>query len=171
MLKTYQIKLLLVFVIGKQFGSRHSLRNVFSVDVIMQFLLFHCCCLCGWQSWRDTTLSSSALKGFSVSYGYPTPKFGVVGAGGVNAFGTSQQRVKLLGCSDFCHFSLHQGLCERTFKRLYQYMMNAGLAKVVSVPLQDINPSGGPCKTKKGLGFALFFCDCIDAILSMSFIS
>uniref|UniRef100_A0A8D2ND38 Ral transcription factor IIIC subunit 1 n=1 Tax=Zonotrichia albicollis TaxID=44394 RepID=A0A8D2ND38_ZONAL len=42
------------------------------------------------------------------------------------------------------------GLCERTFKRLYQYMMNAGLAKVVSVPLQDINPNGGPCKTKKG---------------------
>ncbi|KFO63271.1 General transcription factor 3C polypeptide 1, partial [Corvus brachyrhynchos] len=42
------------------------------------------------------------------------------------------------------------GLCERTFKRLYQYMMNAGLAKVVSVPLQDINPSGGPYKTKKG---------------------
>uniref|UniRef100_A0A8C3R529 General transcription factor IIIC subunit 1 n=1 Tax=Cyanoderma ruficeps TaxID=181631 RepID=A0A8C3R529_9PASS len=42
------------------------------------------------------------------------------------------------------------GLCERTFKRLYQYMMNAGLAKVVSVPLQDINPNGGPYKTKKG---------------------
>uniref|UniRef100_A0A8C3UXR9 General transcription factor IIIC subunit 1 n=1 Tax=Catharus ustulatus TaxID=91951 RepID=A0A8C3UXR9_CATUS len=42
------------------------------------------------------------------------------------------------------------GLCERTFKRLYQYMMNAGLAKVVSVPLQDMNPSGGPYKTKKG---------------------
>ncbi|NWS75896.1 TF3C1 factor, partial [Crotophaga sulcirostris] len=42
------------------------------------------------------------------------------------------------------------GLCERTFKRLYQYMMNAGLAKVVSVPLQDIQPNGGPYKTKKG---------------------
>ncbi|NWH66888.1 TF3C1 factor, partial [Geococcyx californianus] len=42
------------------------------------------------------------------------------------------------------------GLCERTFKRLYQYMMNAGLAKVVSVPLQDIHPNGGPYKTKKG---------------------
>uniref|UniRef100_A0A8D2QRE2 B-block binding subunit of TFIIIC domain-containing protein n=1 Tax=Zosterops lateralis melanops TaxID=1220523 RepID=A0A8D2QRE2_ZOSLA len=42
------------------------------------------------------------------------------------------------------------GLCERTFKRLYQYMMNSGLAKVVSVPLQDINPNGGPYKTKKG---------------------
>ncbi|NXK90061.1 TF3C1 factor, partial [Formicarius rufipectus] len=42
------------------------------------------------------------------------------------------------------------GLCERTFKRLYQYMMNAGLAKVISVPLQDIQPNGGPYKTKKG---------------------
>ncbi|NXL90567.1 TF3C1 factor, partial [Alectura lathami] len=42
------------------------------------------------------------------------------------------------------------GLCERTFKRLYQYMMNAGLAKVVSIPLQEMNPGGGPYKTKKG---------------------
>ncbi|KFP80729.1 General transcription factor 3C polypeptide 1, partial [Acanthisitta chloris] len=42
------------------------------------------------------------------------------------------------------------GLCERTFKRLYQYMINAGLAKVVSIPLQDIHPNGGPYKTKKG---------------------
>ncbi|NXI44516.1 TF3C1 factor, partial [Galbula dea] len=42
------------------------------------------------------------------------------------------------------------GLCERTFKRLYQYMMNAGLAKVVSIPLQDMHPDGGPYKTKRG---------------------
>ncbi|XP_067407291.1 general transcription factor 3C polypeptide 1 isoform X2 [Emydura macquarii macquarii] len=42
------------------------------------------------------------------------------------------------------------GLCERTFKRLYQYMMNAGLAKVISTPLQDMHPDGGPYKTKKG---------------------
>ncbi|XP_027539298.1 general transcription factor 3C polypeptide 1 isoform X3 [Neopelma chrysocephalum] len=42
------------------------------------------------------------------------------------------------------------GLCERTFKRLYRYMIHAGLAKVVSVPLQDIHPGGGPYKTKKG---------------------
>ncbi|TFK07415.1 hemojuvelin [Platysternon megacephalum] len=41
------------------------------------------------------------------------------------------------------------GLCERTFKRLYQYMMNAGLAKVLSTPLQDLHPDGGPYKTKK----------------------
>lgn len=53
-------------------------------------------------------------------------------------------------------------------------MMNAGLAKVVSVPLQDINPNGGPYKTKKGdwnNGFALILCGYIGAILSMSFIS
>nr|XP_044987786.1 general transcription factor 3C polypeptide 1 [Jaculus jaculus] len=42
------------------------------------------------------------------------------------------------------------GLCERTFKRLYQYMLNAGLAKVVSLPLHEIHPECGPCKTKKG---------------------
>ncbi|XP_068003315.1 general transcription factor 3C polypeptide 1 isoform X2 [Melanerpes formicivorus] len=48
------------------------------------------------------------------------------------------------------HLREELGLCERTFKRLYQYMMNAGLAKVVSVPLQDIQPGGGPYKTKKG---------------------
>uniref|UniRef100_F7CWX1 Ral transcription factor IIIC subunit 1 n=1 Tax=Ornithorhynchus anatinus TaxID=9258 RepID=F7CWX1_ORNAN len=42
------------------------------------------------------------------------------------------------------------GLCERTFKRLYQYMLNGSLAKVVSIPLQDVHPDGGPCKTKKG---------------------
>ncbi|KAM9096261.1 general transcription factor 3C polypeptide 1 isoform X3 [Sarcophilus harrisii] len=29
-------------------------------------------------------------------------------------------------------------------------MLNAGLAKVVSVPLQEIHPNSGPCKTKKG---------------------
>ncbi|XP_072204819.1 general transcription factor 3C polypeptide 1 isoform X2 [Excalfactoria chinensis] len=42
------------------------------------------------------------------------------------------------------------GLCERTFKRLYRYMMNAGLAKVISIPLQEVQPNGGPYKTKKG---------------------
>ncbi|XP_066131590.1 general transcription factor 3C polypeptide 1 [Saccopteryx bilineata] len=42
------------------------------------------------------------------------------------------------------------GLCERTFKRLYQYMLNAGLTKVISLPLHEIHPERGPCKTKKG---------------------
>ncbi|XP_066496947.1 general transcription factor 3C polypeptide 1 [Tiliqua scincoides] len=42
------------------------------------------------------------------------------------------------------------GLCEKTFKRLYQYMLNGGLCRIVSVPLQDVNPEGGPFKTKKG---------------------
>ncbi|XP_004615986.1 general transcription factor 3C polypeptide 1 [Sorex araneus] len=42
------------------------------------------------------------------------------------------------------------GLCERTFKRLYQYMLNAGLAKVISLPLHEVHPECGPCKTKKG---------------------
>uniref|UniRef100_H9GNA3 Ral transcription factor IIIC subunit 1 n=1 Tax=Anolis carolinensis TaxID=28377 RepID=H9GNA3_ANOCA len=42
------------------------------------------------------------------------------------------------------------GLAEKTCKRLSQYMLNAGLGKIVSVPLQDVCPSRGPFKTKKG---------------------
>ncbi|KAJ1098406.1 hypothetical protein NDU88_003517 [Pleurodeles waltl] len=42
------------------------------------------------------------------------------------------------------------GLNERTFKRLYQYMVAAGIGKILSVPLERLNPDGGPCKTKKG---------------------
>ncbi|XP_055507682.1 general transcription factor 3C polypeptide 1-like isoform X3 [Leucoraja erinacea] len=41
-------------------------------------------------------------------------------------------------------------LCERTFKKLYQYMVTAGIAKVISVPLKELHPEGGPCVTKKG---------------------
>uniref|UniRef100_A0A8D1S8E3 General transcription factor 3C polypeptide 1 n=1 Tax=Sus scrofa TaxID=9823 RepID=A0A8D1S8E3_PIG len=54
------------------------------------------------------------------------------------------------------------GLCERTFKRLYQYMLNAGLAKVVSLPLQEIHPERGPCKTKKGKGSLSASLGCAD---------
>ncbi|XP_058013284.1 general transcription factor 3C polypeptide 1 isoform X3 [Ahaetulla prasina] len=42
------------------------------------------------------------------------------------------------------------GLCEKTFKRLYQYMLNANLGKMVSVPLRDMCSDGRPFKTKKG---------------------
>nr|XP_015215327.1 PREDICTED: general transcription factor 3C polypeptide 1 isoform X2 [Lepisosteus oculatus] len=42
------------------------------------------------------------------------------------------------------------GVSEKTFKRMYQYMCTAGLAQTVTVPLQELNPQGGPCKTKKG---------------------
>ncbi|XP_078274289.1 general transcription factor IIIC subunit 1 [Rhinoraja longicauda] len=42
------------------------------------------------------------------------------------------------------------GLCERTFKKLYQYMVTAGIAKVISIPLKELHPEGGPCMTKKG---------------------
>ncbi|XP_069463928.1 general transcription factor 3C polypeptide 1 [Ambystoma mexicanum] len=48
--------------------------------------------------------------------------------------------------------NLREELClnERTFKRLYQYMATAGIGKVLSVPLENMLPNGGPCKTKKG---------------------
>lgn len=68
----------------------------------------------------------------------------------MSVFDTNHLQTRPLGYNDVCYFSLRQGLCERTFKRLYQYMMNAGLAKVISIPLQDIHPNGGPYKTKKG---------------------
>ncbi|KAG5854560.1 hypothetical protein ANANG_G00039100 [Anguilla anguilla] len=41
-------------------------------------------------------------------------------------------------------------VCERTFKRVYQYMMAAKLVQIVSVPLEELNPNAGPCKTKRG---------------------
>ncbi|XP_078096867.1 general transcription factor IIIC subunit 1 isoform X2 [Mustelus asterias] len=48
------------------------------------------------------------------------------------------------------HLRDELGLCERTFKKLYQYMVTGGIAKVITVPLKDLNPEGGPCLTKKG---------------------
>ncbi|KAJ8364078.1 hypothetical protein SKAU_G00129090 [Synaphobranchus kaupii] len=39
---------------------------------------------------------------------------------------------------------------EQTFKRVYQYMLAAKLVQLVSVPLKELNPDAGPCKTKKG---------------------
>ncbi|XP_033887419.3 general transcription factor 3C polypeptide 1 isoform X2 [Acipenser ruthenus] len=48
------------------------------------------------------------------------------------------------------HLRHELGLCERTFKRMYQYMIAAGIAQVVSVPLHELNPETGHCKTKKG---------------------
>ncbi|XP_060715992.1 general transcription factor 3C polypeptide 1-like [Tachysurus vachellii] len=41
-------------------------------------------------------------------------------------------------------------ICERTFKKMYQYMQAAKMVSLVSVPLQELNPDAGPCKTKKG---------------------
>ncbi|XP_036395311.1 general transcription factor 3C polypeptide 1-like isoform X1 [Megalops cyprinoides] len=47
---------------------------------------------------------------------------------------------------------LREQLCvsERTFKRVYQYMMAAKLVQIMCVPLKELNPDGGPCKTKRG---------------------
>lgn len=45
-----------------------------------------------------------------------------------------------------------QCVSERTFKRVYQYMMAAKLAQSVCVPLQTLNPDATQCKTKKGTG-------------------
>ncbi|XP_062304643.1 general transcription factor 3C polypeptide 1-like isoform X1 [Osmerus eperlanus] len=39
---------------------------------------------------------------------------------------------------------------DRTFKRVSQYMMASKLVQLVKVPLQEINPSAGPCLTTRG---------------------
>ncbi|XP_026887701.2 general transcription factor 3C polypeptide 1 [Electrophorus electricus] len=41
-------------------------------------------------------------------------------------------------------------ICDRTFKRMYQYMLAAKLVTVLTLPLQELNPDAGPCKTKRG---------------------
>ncbi|KAL6482508.1 hypothetical protein MHYP_G00105880 [Metynnis hypsauchen] len=39
---------------------------------------------------------------------------------------------------------------EHTFKRVYQYMQAAKVVSVLTIPLQELNPEAGPCKTKRG---------------------
>lgn len=43
-----------------------------------------------------------------------------------------------------------QRICERTFKKTYQYMQAAKMVSVVTLPLQQLNPDAGSCKTKRG---------------------
>ncbi|XP_040212931.1 general transcription factor 3C polypeptide 1 isoform X1 [Rana temporaria] len=42
------------------------------------------------------------------------------------------------------------GLPERLFKRLYYYMVTAGIVKIISLPIQEIQPLVEHCKTKRG---------------------
>uniref|UniRef100_A0A8C1QUV6 General transcription factor IIIC subunit 1 n=1 Tax=Cyprinus carpio TaxID=7962 RepID=A0A8C1QUV6_CYPCA len=39
---------------------------------------------------------------------------------------------------------------DRTFKRVYQYMLAAKLVSVVRIPLKELDPGGGPFKTLRG---------------------
>ncbi|CAL8354123.1 unnamed protein product [Boreogadus saida] len=39
---------------------------------------------------------------------------------------------------------------ERTFKHVYNYMLSYKLVQLITQPLEDLNPSAGPCNTKKG---------------------
>ncbi|XP_060755326.1 general transcription factor 3C polypeptide 1 [Neoarius graeffei] len=41
-------------------------------------------------------------------------------------------------------------ICERTFKKMYQHMLAAKMVSMITLPLQELNPDAGPCKTKKG---------------------
>ncbi|KAJ3614800.1 hypothetical protein NHX12_018370 [Muraenolepis orangiensis] len=40
---------------------------------------------------------------------------------------------------------------ERTFKHVYTYMLSYKLIELVTLPLEDLNPSAGPCNTKRGI--------------------
>lgn len=79
------------------------------LDAVLTFPLLR---LCGWQSWRDTTHSGSALKGFQVPYGYPTPKYCVVRRGGMNAFDSISSRWSFWAAVTFAI-----SLCIRAFVR------------------------------------------------------
>ncbi|MBN3291836.1 TF3C1 factor, partial [Polypterus senegalus] len=52
--------------------------------------------------------------------------------------------------STMSHLKEELNICERTFKRLYQYLLAAGKAQIIVKPLQEIDPSATVCKTKKG---------------------
>ncbi|KAG1960129.1 general transcription factor 3C polypeptide 1 [Pimephales promelas] len=41
-------------------------------------------------------------------------------------------------------------VCERTFKRAYQYMTAAKMVTLVKIPLKELDPTGGPFKTLRG---------------------
>ncbi|XP_028827799.1 general transcription factor 3C polypeptide 1 isoform X2 [Denticeps clupeoides] len=41
-------------------------------------------------------------------------------------------------------------ISDRTFKRVYQYMLASKLIQLVNLPLHDLTPEAGPCKTQKG---------------------
>ncbi|XP_029998017.1 general transcription factor 3C polypeptide 1 isoform X2 [Sphaeramia orbicularis] len=44
----------------------------------------------------------------------------------------------------------HLNVDDRTFKRVYQYMRAGKLADLCRVPMEEVDPSSGPCKTKRG---------------------
>ncbi|CAM4460701.1 unnamed protein product [Leuciscus chuanchicus] len=41
-------------------------------------------------------------------------------------------------------------VCERTFKRVYQYMTAAKMVTLLKIPLKELDPTGGPFKTLRG---------------------
>ena len=49
-----------------------------------------------------------------------------------------------------CVVVLLQNVNDCTFKRVFQYMRAAKLVEFCRYPLEDLEPSGGPCLDKKG---------------------
>lgn len=56
--------------------------------------------------------------------------------------------VHLFICDNSCVFL--QKVDECTFKRIFQYMRAAKLVEYCQFPLEDLDPSAGPCTTKRG---------------------
>uniref|UniRef100_A0A672YIJ2 Uncharacterized protein n=1 Tax=Sphaeramia orbicularis TaxID=375764 RepID=A0A672YIJ2_9TELE len=52
----------------------------------------------------------------------------------------------------------HLNVDDRTFKRVYQYMRAGKLADLCRVPMEEVDPSSGPCKTKRGRDKLLVRC-------------
>lgn len=52
-------------------------------------------------------------------------------------------------CDNKCAF-FFQNVNDGTFKRVFQYMRTAKLVEFCQYPLEDLDPSAGPCTNKKG---------------------
>lgn len=59
--------------------------------------------------------------------------------------------VSLQSFSNVCHVVLFlQNLTDSSLKRVIQYMRSAKLIEIQQYPLEDLDPSAGPCVYKKG---------------------
>lgn len=58
----------------------------------------------------------------------------------------------LEGLGSICHLAVVslQNVSDSTLKRVFQYMRSAKLVEAHHYPLEDLDPSFGPCVYKKG---------------------
>lgn len=59
--------------------------------------------------------------------------------------------VSLQSFSNICHVVLFlKNVTDNSLKRVIQYMRSAKLIEIQQYPLEDLDPSAGPCVYKKG---------------------